>query len=118
MFCMAKANERRSAAAALEELLSLAGENEVGLAARFFAHIDLAPAHGFANARAEGFGDSFLGGEARGQMPGRKFHRHRVFDLALRENAMQESFAKTIERMLNAGAFDQVHPDAYNAHPR
>jgi hypothetical protein len=50
-------------------------------------------------------------------MTRRKFHRHRIFDFALGENAPEKFFAEAIERALDPRALDEIHPDAENAHP-
>ena len=64
------------------------------------------------------FRNGFFRGETRGQMARRKFHGCRILNFAFRENAMKETVAKAIERMLNPRALDQINPNANNTHPR
>src|SRR5438876_9060487 len=55
MFGMAESDESRSYAAFRSELLRGTGKDEKRLAALFFANVDVAPAHCFANAGAKRF---------------------------------------------------------------
>src|SRR3954464_3983801 len=49
-------------------------------------------------------------------MPARKFHRHRVFDLAVGENPMQETVAKPVDRMLDSLALHKINPNPDYTH--
>ena len=84
-------------AAFLREFLGATSEHEKRFAARFFAHVDIAPTHRFANPGAERFRDRFFRRETRGQMSRRKFHRHRIFDFAGRKNTIQKAIAETLD---------------------
>src|SRR4029450_3412311 len=46
----------------------------------------------------------------------RKFHRHRILNFAIRENAMEEPISESLHGMLNARAFDHIHANADDAH--
>ncbi|HET6888549.1 MAG TPA: hypothetical protein VFH87_11580, partial [Candidatus Udaeobacter sp.] len=54
--------------------------------------------------------------ETRGQMTRRKFHRQRIFNLAIGKNAMEKTIAKSIDRPLDAGALDKVDSSTNHAH--
>src|SRR5437764_7284077 len=86
------------------------------LAAYFFVHVDIAPAHCFADASAECFRYRFLGREPGRKMARGKFHRHAVGDFALGKNAFHKTFAEPIERMLNPLDLDHVHANSEHAH--
>src|SRR6202023_2803259 len=92
------------------------GENEKGFPARFFPHVDIAPAHRFTNAGPERLGNGFLRSETGRKMARRKFHRHRILYLACGKNAVEKSFAKSVERMLNPRALHQIHAQADDTH--
>src|SRR4029077_6148144 len=79
-------------------------------------HVDIAPAHCFADASAECFRDRFLRCEPGREMARWKFHRDAISNLALGENPLHETFAKTIERVLDALDLDHVHANAEHAH--
>jgi hypothetical protein len=66
--------------------------------------------------RAERFRDSFFRRETRGQMARWKFHRHRIFNLAISKNSLEEMIAKSIDRPLDAGALDKVDTGTNHAH--
>src|SRR5437660_1164768 len=85
-------------------------------AAFFLVHVDIAPAHYFANASPECFRDRFLRREPGREMARWKFHREAISNLALGENPLHETFAKTIERVLDALDLDHVHANAQHAH--
>src|SRR5262249_38023841 len=85
-------------------------------AAGFLSDINAPPAHRFADPGAERFRDRLLRGETRRQMAGWKFHRHRILDFTNSKNAMEKSFSKSVERMLNPCTLDQIHSDADHAH--
>jgi len=116
MIGVTERNQGGSYAAFRGEFPGWPGENKEGFAAWFLADIDVAPAHCLTNAGAECLRNSFFAGETRGQMARRKFHRHRILDLALGKNAMKKAFAETVKRMLNARTFDQIDADADDAH--
>src|SRR5438034_11589581 len=84
----------------------------------FFPDVDIAPAHCLPNARAERFCHGFLAGKARSQMSFWKFHRHRIFDLAIRENAMQKTITESIDGTPNTHALDKIYADTNHAHWR
>jgi len=46
----------------------------------------------------------------------RKFHRHRIFNLAIREDAMQESISKSLDRTLDARTFNHINADTDHTH--
>src|SRR5438477_11743327 len=96
MFSVAQRNEGRSDTALRRKFLRRTREDEKWLAAWFFSNIDVAPAHGLANAGAECFGDSFFRGKTRGKMARREFHRHRILDFALSKNTIKKSVTKPI----------------------
>src|SRR6266478_3235225 len=79
-------------------------------------HVDIAPAHCFADASAECFRDRFLRREPGREMARWKFHRDAISNLALGENPLHETFAKTIERVLDALDLDHVDANAEHAH--
>src|SRR5437763_14305305 len=78
------------------------------LAAFFFVHVDIAPAHCFADASAECFRDRFFRREPGREMARWKFHREAISKLALGETPLHETLAKTIERVLNAHHLDHL----------
>jgi len=117
MFSVAQRNKGRSDTALRREFLCRTRKDEKWLAACFFSNVDIAPAHCFADAGAECFGDGFLRGKTRGQMARGKFHRHRILDFSLSKNAIKKSIAKPIDGMLNARAFNKIDTDAEYAHP-
>ena len=100
------------------ELLRAALQNNEGFAAWLSMNVDVLPTHRFSDAGPKCFRERFLGGKARREMTGGKFHRLRIPYFADRENAPEKTFAKTIERMLNARAFHQIDADSDDAHPR
>ena len=117
MLSVTKCDKRRSNAALCGKLLRWPRKNEKWFAAWFFANVEIAPAHGFADSGAEGFRNSFFRREARRQMARREFHRHRIFDFTVGENTVEKSISETIDGMLNARAFDKIDTDAEHAHP-
>src|SRR4030095_7064723 len=88
MFGMAESNESRRDTTLCCELLRRPGKDEKRFAAGFFADVDVAPAHGFADSGAECFRNSFLRCETRSQMACREFHRHRIFDFTIGKDTM------------------------------
>jgi RNA-binding protein YhbY len=50
-------------------------------------------------------------------MPRRKFHRHRILNLAVGKNTMEKSITKPIDRTLNTRALDKIDADSKHAHP-
>src|SRR5207249_6306013 len=82
----------------------------------FFPDVDVAPTHRFAYPGAERFCHGFLAGKARSQMSFRKFHRHRIFDLAIRENAAQKTITESIDGTPNTHALDKIYTDTNHAH--
>src|SRR5947208_14341070 len=101
----------------LGEGVGCAVKDQEWLTAFFLMHVDIAPAHRFSNAGAKCFGHCFLGRESGRKMARGKFHRHAVSNFALGKNPFHETFAKTIERVLNALDLDHVHANAEHAHP-
>src|SRR5207245_10360431 len=97
MLGMAESNQGRSDAALCSKLLRWSGTDKKRLAAVFFPTVDVAPAHCFANTSAERFCHCLLASETRSQMARREFPRHGVFNLAVCENAMQETVSETID---------------------
>src|SRR5207248_18943 len=81
-------------------------------------HVDIAPAHCFADASAECFRDRFFRREPGREMARWKFHRDAISNFALGENPLHETFARTIEGVLDALDLDHVHANANNAHRR
>lgn len=118
MIGVAERDECGGYAAFCGQFLGWSGEDEKRFAARFFLDVDVAPAHRFANAGAERFGDGFFSCKPRSQMASGKFHRHRILNFAIGENAMKKAFAKTIDRVLDARAFHQVDANAEHTHSK
>jgi hypothetical protein len=116
MISVAEGDERGSHAAFRGQFLRGAGKHKEWFSIWFFADVDVAPAHRFADAGAECFGDGFFPSETRGQMARRKFHRHRILNFAIGENAMKKAFAEAVDRVLDARAFHQVDTNAEHAH--
>jgi hypothetical protein len=114
---MTECDKGRRDAALRSKLLRRSRKNEKRFAARSFSDIDVSPTHGFADPGAERFRNSFLRRKTRSQMPGRKFHRHRVLNLAVGKNTMEKSISKTVQGTLNARAFDKINADSEHAHP-
>jgi hypothetical protein len=46
----------------------------------------------------------------------RKFHRHRIFNFTIRENAMQKPIAESFNGTLNARALHKIDTDSNYAH--
>src|SRR4030095_7311835 len=42
--------------------------------------------------------------------------RHRIFDFTICENAMQKTVSKSLDRMLDTPALDNIHADTNHAH--
>src|SRR5437667_7205253 len=97
MFGVAKGNQRRHYAAFCGKFLRGSGKDEKWLATRLFADVDIAPAHCFADAGAERLRDSFFRRKPGSQMARRKLHRHRVFDLAISEDAVEKPVAEAVD---------------------
>src|SRR6266480_2566196 len=116
MFSMAESHESRSHTARYREFMRWTRKDEKRFAARFFADVDVTPAHCLSDAGAECLRDCFFRCEARSQMSRREFHRHGICDLAVRENTMKKSITKPINGMLNASALDKINTDADNTH--
>src|SRR5260370_26256634 len=96
MLSVAERDEGRRDAALCSKLLRRSRKNQKWFASRSFLDVDVAPTHRFANAGAERFRHSLFCRETRSQMASRKFHRHRIFDLAVRENPMQKTISEPI----------------------
>ncbi len=47
-----------------------------------------------------------------------EFHRHRIFNFTVRENAMQKTISESFNRMLNARTLDKIDTDANYTHWR
>src|SRR6266480_61463 len=116
MFGMAESDEGGRYAAFCGKLLGWSRKYEKRFAAGLFANIDVAPAHRFADAGAECFRNGFLRRKPRSQVASWEFHRHRIFNLAVGKDTMKKSITKTVDRMLNARAFDKIGADTDNAH--
>jgi hypothetical protein len=116
MLSMTECDQGRSYAALLSKIFGWSGEDKEWFAALFFPDVDIPPAHCFADTGAERFCHRFLSGEARSQMPLWEFHRHRVFDFAIRENAMQKTISESINGTLNARALHKIDTDSNHAH--
>src|SRR5437868_15490607 len=97
MFGVTKSNQRRHYAAFCGKFLRRSRKNEKRFATRLFADVDIAPAHCFADAGAECFRDSFFCRKPGSQMARRKLHRHRVFDLAISEDAVEKPVAEAVD---------------------
>src|SRR5438105_2261391 len=117
MFSVAQRNEGRSDTALRRKFLRRTREDEKWLAAWFFSNVDVAPAHGLANAGTECLGDSFFRGKTRGEMARGKFHRHRIFNLTIGKDAAQKPIAEAIHRTLNSRAFHKIDADSKHVHP-
>src|SRR4029077_523735 len=85
-------------------------------AALFLADINVPPAHRFADPGAERFCHCLLARETRSQMAFREFHRHRIFNFPIREDAMQKPVSESLDGMLDARAFDHINADADHTH--
>src|SRR5260370_28221227 len=96
MFSVAQGNKGRSDTALRCKFLRRTRKDEKWLATWFFSNVDVAPAHGLANAGAECFGDGFFRGKTRSEMPRWEFHRHRIFNLTIGKDAVQKPIAKAI----------------------
>src|SRR5215471_20244446 len=118
MFRVTERDERRSDAAFRGETFGRPRKNEKRFAALFLADIDIAPAHRFADPGAESFCHCFFAGETRSQMSFREFHRHRIFDFTICEDAMQESLSESLDRMLDARTFDHINAYTDHAHAK
>jgi hypothetical protein len=46
----------------------------------------------------------------------REFHRHRIFNFTICEDAMQEPVSESLDGMLDARAFDHINTDTDQAH--
>src|SRR2546422_11211309 len=117
MIGVAECDERMRYAPLRSKLLRGSGKDKKRFAAGFSSDVDVAPTHGFADSGAEGLRHSFLSSKSRGEMSRGKFHRHRILNFAICEDAMKKTVAKTIERMLNARAFNEINTDADHTHP-
>jgi len=49
-------------------------------------------------------------------MARRKFHRHRIFNLAVGKNSVEKTIAESIDGALNAGALDKIDTSTNHAH--
>jgi len=116
MLGVTKCDQRGSLSALSSKFLRWPRKNEKRFTTLSFLDIDIAPTHCLADSGAEGLCHRFLGSKTRSQMALWKFHRHRICDLALRENAMQKTIAESINRTPNARALHKINTDAENAH--
>jgi hypothetical protein len=116
VFGMAERDQGRSYAALCGKCFGRSGKNQKRFATGFFSDVDATPTHRFAYPGAERFCYRFLPGEARSQMALRKFHRHRVFDFAIRENAMQKPISESINGTPNARALHKIDTNPDHAH--
>jgi hypothetical protein len=46
----------------------------------------------------------------------REFHRHRIFDFTMCEDAMQEPISESFDGTLDARAFDHINANTDHAH--
>ena len=82
------------------------------LAALLAADLHIQPPKLGADARAECFGDGFLGSKPRRQKGRRHLIGKAILDLVRMQNAVQESLPKLLVRGLNARHFDYVNARA------
>jgi hypothetical protein len=118
MVGMTERDERGSYTAFGRQFLRWTGENQEWFATRFFADVDVAPAHCLPDAGAERLGHGFFAGKSRGQMASGKFHRHGILNFVFGENAMEKTFTEAVDRVLNPRAFHQIDADSEDAHVR
>src|SRR5213594_332933 len=116
MLGVTKCNQRGSDAPFCSKLLRWPRKNQERFAIAFFPDVDIAPTHRFAYPGAERFCHGFLAGKARSQMSFWKFHRHRIFDLAIRENAMQKTITESSDGTPNTHALAKIYTDTNHAH--
>ena len=116
MLGMAKRHERSRDSPLCYEFASSSRENEKRFAAGLFLDVDVAPTHRLADTGAECLRDSFFGRKTRSKMARWKFHRHRIFNLAVGKNAVEKTIAKSIDGPLNTRALDQIDTSTDNAH--
>ncbi len=117
MLGMTKRNECGSDSASSREFVGRSGENEKWFAARLFLDVDVAPTDCFADAGAECLGNSLFCRETRSQMTRREFHRHGVLNLAVGENTLEKTIAKSIDGSLDPRALDEIDACTDHAHP-
>ena len=91
-------------------------EDDEGFAAGFAADFDVEPAERGADTGTEGFGDGFLGGEARGVAALGGGHFTAIGAFAFEEDAGEEAVAVTREAGGDAGGFHDVHAGADDVH--
>src|SRR5262245_8789950 len=113
---MAEGDKRRCDAPLCRESFGRPQKNEERFATLLLAYIDVAPAHGFADPGAEGFCHRLFARETRSQMALREFHRHRILDFTVCEDAMQETLSESLDRTLDARAFDHINADTDYTH--
>src|SRR5579884_487023 len=113
---VAQSNKRSGNTTLRGKLFRWPGKNNKWFAARFFLNVDVAPAHRFADARAERLGNRLFRRKARSEMARRKFHGHRVCDLAFGKDALEKAIAETLQHALNARTLDKVNACANHAH--
>jgi hypothetical protein len=116
MFGMAESDERRSYASLCRKCFRGPRENEKRFAALFFSDVDVAPTHCLANACAERFCNRFLSRKTRSKMARGEFHRHGIFNLTIRKNAVQKTVSESVNGTLNARALDKIDTDSNYAH--
>jgi hypothetical protein len=113
---VAESDERGSDSPSCGKSISRSRKNQKWFAAFFSTNVDVAPAHCLAYPGAERFGSRLLTGESRSQMTLRKFHRHRIFNFTICENAPQKAVSELLYGMLDAPALDNIHADTNYAH--
>src|SRR5262249_5414671 len=116
VFGVAESDERRSHTSFCGKSISRPRQDQKWFATLFFTNIDVAPAHCFADPGAERFCHCLLARETRSQMALWEFHRHRIFNLTVCENATQKAISKSLDGMLDAGPFDTIDANANYAH--
>src|ERR1051326_5756698 len=107
---VAEAEVKSRAAAPLEKLLAAVVQNDERLARFLAADFHVLPAELFANARAEGFGDGFLGREPGRQKRRRVPVREAIGDFRGPQNAVQKPLAE-----FPVGSGDACHFDDIDA---
>jgi hypothetical protein len=115
--CVTEADPDGTNISVVRQISRTAAEHDERLAAWFFVHIDIAPAHCFTDAGPESFRYSLFRGKTRRKMARRIFHRLAVGDLACGKNAMEKTLTKTFQRTLNPLRFHHIDTDSEDAHP-
>lgn len=107
-----KAEVKAGGFAGAKELFAFAVKDDVGLARLFAADFDIVPADARADAGAERFRNSFLGGETGSYKRCGVLVRQAVIEFATDENAQGKTFSEFFVGSTNSGDFDQVDAGA------